>query len=181
MNALIQALNKMEMPKKKKPRKRKINKKKGYIYKPIITCYTDGSYSWKDDVGGYCAYLECNGYSLMISGSEHQTTNNRMELMALLESLRIVKVPSTFIVYSDSQYVVNAIRFNWIEMWKKNHWHTKSGTPVANVDIWKQILKLLQFHDVQINWVRGHSGTLGNELCDEVSSMQMKNLRHLLR
>lgn len=170
----------LEISKKKKKKIVK-RKKKKYTYKPIVTCYTDGSYSWRDDTGGYAAYLECNGYSLLLSGSEHQTTNNRMELRALLEALRIVKVPCTFVIYSDSQYVVNAIRYHWLNIWKNNKWKTKTGTDVANIDIWKQIYKLLQFHDVQIHWVKGHNGIPGNELCDEVSGMHMQNLRFMLK
>lgn len=152
-------------------RKRKIKRL------PFITCYTDGSFSPSTKNGGWCAYLECNGSSAIISGYAKNTSISRMEITAVLEALDIVKEKSHFEIFSDSQYVVNTIAKKWIYIWKKNNWRNTSGK-VANVDLWKKIYDLLQFHDVTISWVKGHSGVIGNELCDEIAQMNTKKLNN---
>lgn len=147
---------------------------------PVITCYTDGSYSRDTDTGGFCTYLECDGKSVIISGHEQHTTVNRMEIRAVLEALKSIQMKSMFIIHSDSMYVVNSINNNWIYKWIANGWRTVTGTPVANKDLWLQILELIQYHQVKMIWVKGHSGILGNELCDEVAQMHMRALGSVL-
>lgn len=154
-----------------KPRKkltRKLTKNiKQKNSKPIITCYTDGSYSPKNNTGGWSAYLECNGYSMVIYGGVSNTTISRMEITAVLQALKAVRIPSIFIIYSDSQYVVNSISKGWIQSWARRGWYTATGSKTANSDLWLEMLDLLRLHDVKISWIKGHSGNPGNELCDE--------------
>lgn len=148
---------------------------------PVITCYTDGSYSIDTDTGGFCAYLEHGGKSLIVSGHEYKTTVNRMEIRAVLEALKIITVPCLFLIHSDSMYVVNTIEKNWIKNWISNGWKTFTGTAVANQDLWRDIYELLQFHTVKMIWVKGHSGIDGNELCDEVAQMHMRALGSIIK
>ena len=167
-------------PKRSRPKKSIKVPKKIPKHLPVITCYTDGSYSNATDTGGFCAYLECEGSSAIISGHEHHTTVNRMEIRAVLEALRAVQIKSYFIIHSDSMYVVNTINNHWIKNWISRGWKTVSGTPVANKDLWLKILELTQYHTVKMVWVKGHSGIVGNELCDEVAQMHTKALGSLM-
>ena len=146
---------------------------------PFITCYTDGSCSPKTHAGGWCAYMECCGKSVILSGYEENTTISRMEIIAVLEALKAIKIKSHFEIFSDSQYVVNTIAKKWIYIWARSRWRTMTGK-VANKDLWLEMLKLLQFHDVKIHWVRGHNGISGNELCNEVAKLNMQNLNNSL-
>lgn len=171
--------------KKRKPKLRKKSLKSSikqnvktvkHIRPPVITCYTDGSYSRESDTGGFCTYLECEGVSVIISGNEYHTTVNRMEIRAVLEALKAVQIRSVFLIHSDSMYVVNTINNNWIRKWISKGWKTEAGTPVANKDLWLEIFELMQHHCVKMIWVKGHSGIEGNELCDEVAQWQMRSL-----
>ena len=136
---------------------------------PSITCYTDGSYSQKTDMGGWCAYLECWGESVVMFDSVKGTTVNRMELTAVIEALSYIPTKCNFHIYSDSAYVVNSISKRWVQNWARNGWMTFGGTKVQNIDLWKQILELVQLHNVNIYWVKGHAGDPGNELCDTIA------------
>ena len=148
-----------------------IAKKRVSVLKPVITCYTDGSYYGGMGTGGYCAYLECYGRSLIISGHESPTTNNRMELRAVLEALKAIETPCVFIIHSDSMYVVDTINNNRVQLWANSGWK-RDGMDIKNADLWKEILQLLKKHTVYMKWVKGHAGIPGNELCDEVSRIE---------
>ncbi len=161
--------------------KKKIPRVKHKKKLPVITCYTDGSYSYETNTGGFCAYLEHGGKSLIISGHEYKTTVNRMEIRAVLEALKLISVPCMYIIHSDSMYVVNTIEKNWIQHWMHNNWKTMTGNNVANKDLWLEIYEWTKFHTVKMIWVKGHSGIIGNELCDEVAQMHTKALGSIIR
>ena len=144
---------------------------------PVVTCYTDGSCAHQIGAGGWCAYLECDGKSAMLSGSATHTTVSRMEIMGVYEALRAITIPSIITIYSDSQYVVSTISKNWIERWAQRGWKTITGKDVANQDLWIPIWDLLRFHvQVNLQWVKGHNGDPGNELCNEVAQTQMRKM-----
>lgn len=134
-----------------------------------IVCYTDGSYSSKNNAGSWCAYLDCNGISTVMFGSASPTTVNRMELTAVLETLSFIQEPSIFYITSDSAYVVNSIANRWVQSWAKRGWKTRDGKDVKNKDLWLKILDLVQHHEVHMAWVKGHSGDPGNELVDTIA------------
>lgn len=134
-----------------------------------ITCYTDGSYSGKNDAGSWCAYMDCNGVSTVLFGALKGTTVNRMELTAVVEALSFIQLPSIFYIKSDSAYVVNSISKRWVHGWAKNGWKTYTGNPVSNKDLWLKILELLKIHVVHIEWVKAHNGEPGNELVDTIA------------
>lgn len=175
MRMMYMANTKKIQTKKNKPRdadKKLSSTKKKKIKRsdlPFITCYTDGSYSPKTNSGGWCAYLECDGTSAVIFGAELKTTISRMEINAVLQALRSITTPSLFHIFSDSMYVVNSIGKRWIQNWAANGWRTRDGGHVANKDLWEQVLQLVNFHKVKIQWVKGHNGNPGNELCDNIA------------
>lgn len=133
-----------------------------------IKIYTDGACSPNPGFGGWGAILvsEEHNAEKEISGGAKDTTNNRMELMAIIEALRALKGPSTVTVYSDSKYVVSAFTDGWIVKWKKKKWRTSSGSPVKSKDLWEVLDILAQRHNVTWEWVRGHSGHEMNERAD---------------
>ena len=149
-------------------------------YRPHITCYTDGSYLPMSNVGGYCAYLGCGHKSLILSGTESPSTVNRMEIRAVIEALKLIKQPCIYHIYSDSKYVVDSISKGWLYSWCKNGWKNVDNKPILNKDLWEELLPLLKRHTVYIDWVKGHSGISGNELCDEVACMESKSLEYLI-
>lgn len=142
---------------------------------PRVELYTDGACSGNPGPGGWAFILrhastgqEKEGY-----GSEPQTTNNRMELQAVISGLESLKRPCHVTVYTDSVYVGQGMT-NWIHSWKRNQWMRKSrdgNAPVKNVELWQQLDRLLQIHQVQYESVRGHSGHPENERCDELAVM----------
>ena len=140
---------------------------------PIVEIHTDGSFIPSTRSGGWAAIIESDDTpTVTISGKIEDTTNNRMEILAVLEALKTLVWPSTVTVYSDSQYVVNSIN-TWMYNWKKNGWKTggKFGpvTSVKNVDLFKQILELVGKHKVKMVWVKGHANNEKNNLMDVLS------------
>ena len=133
-----------------------------------ITIYTDGACSGNPGPGGWGAILEWQGHQKELSGGEAQTTNNRMELTAVLTALAILKEPCIVELYSDSKYVVDAIEKGWIKADKK---------PVLNVDLWQQLLPLLARHDVRLHWVKGHAENEKNNRCDQLAVAESKKFR----
>ena len=120
--------------------------------------------------GGWCAILEYQGREKMISGGEESTTNNRMELMAVIVALEALNRPCEVEVHSDSQYVVNAFNKHWIDGWKKRGWKTANKQPVKNRDLWERLLAARSKHKVEFIWVKGHAGHELNERCDELAT-----------
>lgn len=135
-----------------------------------ITIYTDGACSGNPGPGGWGAVLLYGNRIKEISGGEDNTTNQRMELTAVVEALRALKVTGwDVVVHSDSAYIVNAFREDWIGRWQKNGWKNSKKEDVANQDLWKTLLALMNKNRVRIEKVKGHSGDRWNERCDELA------------
>lgn len=141
-----------------------------------ITVYTDGACSGNPGAGGWAAILMCNGSTKKISGGETNTTNNRMELQAVIEALKIIKKPSEVTLYSDSAYVINAFTQGWLSNWQKNHWKTSGRKPVQNKELWIELLKLTSIHNVIFKKVKGHADNEFNNECDALARAAIKNL-----
>jgi len=141
------------------------------INKVII--YTDGACSGNPGYGGWGAYLIYENNKKKISGSEINTTNNRMELMAAIAALEILDRSSEITIFTDSKYVMNGIQ-TWLSAWKINNWKTSSKKPVKNGDLWKRLDALCQQHEVDWKWVKGHAGNIGNERVDELARRAME-------
>jgi len=135
-----------------------------------VNIYTDGACKGNPGAGGWAAILEFEGKEKSLCGGEKLTTNNRMELIAAIEGLSALKMPCNVTLYSDSQYLVNAINKGWLEGWKKKGWRKADKSPVLNDDLWKQLDVLLNTHNVTFVWVRGHDGHAYNERCDALAS-----------
>lgn len=141
-----------------------------------VLIYTDGACSGNPGNGGYCAILIYGKKEKVISGSEKETTNNRMELLAVIKGLEALKVPCSVKLYSDSAYVVEAFRQGWIQNWIDNNWKTSSNKEVKNVDLWKTLYKLLETHLVEFIKVKGHSDNEYNNRCDKIAVNEYKKL-----
>lgn len=141
--------------------------------KEDLIIYTDGACSGNPGVGGYGAILQYGQIEKEISGCSEDTTNNRMEMIAVIEALTLLKRPSKVKVVSDSQYVINGIT-KWIDGWRRRNWITSQKKPVLNKDLWKKILDLSQTHQIEWEWVRGHKGHKENERCDELAREALK-------
>lgn len=146
--------------------------------KKSLSIYTDGACSGNPGAGGYCAILIYNGIEKVISGSEQETTNNRMELMAVIQGLSALKEPCKVDLYSDSQYVVDAFNKNWITDWVLKGWKTASKKPVKNVDLWEKLLSLTSVHEVTFIKVLGHADNEYNNKCDKIAVEEYKKLQN---
>ena len=139
-----------------------------------VTIYTDGACSGNPGPGGWGAILSAAGRSREISGGEALTTNNRMELMAVIKSLELLTRPCEVKLYSDSAYVVNAFNQHWIDGWQKRGWVNSAKDPVANRDLWEQLLELTKVHKVEFIKVKGHADNEFNNRCDELAVEQSR-------
>ena len=135
-----------------------------------VNIYTDGACKGNPGAGGWAAILECDGREKELFGGEKNTTNNRMELTAAIEGLRALNKPCLVVLYSDSQYLVNAMNKGWLANWKSKGWKKADKSPVLNEDLWKILDELLSVHSVEFIWVRGHDGHAYNERCDALAS-----------
>jgi len=133
-----------------------------------VVIYTDGSCEGNPGPGGYAAIVDIAGEREEITGGEPQTTNNRMEMMAIVEGLKAVREPSRIRVVTDSQYVVNGMK-SWIHGWRRRGWKTAAGAPVKNKDLWERLSTLAQGHKVSWEWVKGHAGHPENERADTLA------------
>jgi len=140
-----------------------------------VQIYTDGACRGNPGIGGWGASLSHNGKQKEIYGGEQETTNNRMELTAVIEAIKALKKPSEMTINSDSKYVLDGIN-EWLPNWKKRNWKTAAKKPVKNVDLWKQLDELIQPHTIQWVWVKGHSGNPGNERADALANMGIDSL-----
>lgn len=146
--------------------------------KPHVVIYTDGACEGNPGRGGYGVVMLCGEKRKELSGGFQRTTNNRMELLAVIEGLATLKQPCTVTLYSDSNYVVNAMKKGWVQTWRRKGWRNSKNQPTPNVDLWKRLLSLREQHDVDFIWVKGHSGVEENERCDAlaVAAAQQPNL-----
>ena len=134
-----------------------------------ITIYTDGACSGNPGPGGWGAVLMKDDYKKEISGGNKETTNNIMELTAVIQALRIVKYPCKIKLYSDSAYVVNGFLQGWIYNWVKKGWKTADGSPVKNKELWEELYNFTKIHQIEFIKVKGHADNQYNNRCDELA------------
>lgn len=139
-----------------------------------VEIYTDGSCSGNPGPGGWAAILRYMGRDLEISGGETLTTNNRMELTAVIQGLKALKSKCCVTIYTDSQYVTNGINKNWAKKWRDNGWLKSDKKPALNADLWDELLNELSNHEYKFEWINGHSGHPENERCDTMAVQQSK-------
>ena len=148
--------------------------------KKKVILYTDGACSGNPGIGGYGGILIYGEVKREYSGGDEQTTNNRMEVLAVIEGLRRLKYPCIVDIYSDSAYTVNAFLNSWIYAWKKNGWKKADGKEVLNVDLWKELYALTKVHEVTFHKVAGHADNELNNRCDELARGAIVELRKTL-
>ncbi len=141
-----------------------------------VRIYTDGACSGNPGNGGYCAILIYKGIEKVVSGSELNTTNNRMELLAVINGLKKLKEPCDVEIFSDSAYVTEAFNKMWIEDWQKNNWKTSSKQDVKNIDLWKELLSYTKKHKITFIKVKGHSDNEYNNRCDKIAVSEYKKI-----
>ena len=141
----------------------------GDFYMEEVTIYTDGACSGNPGPGGWGSILMINDNKKEISGGSPDTTNNIMELTAVIEALKLLKRPCKVDLYSDSAYVVNAFLQKWIYGWIKKNWKTASNEPVKNKELWQELYSLTKVHDVTFHKVKGHADNEFNNRCDELA------------
>ena len=139
-----------------------------------VEIYTDGACSFNPGPGGWGAVLLYNGKEKRLSGFEDNTTNNRMELLAVIKALNELKEPCNVMLYSDSAYVVNAFEQNWIEDWQIRNWRTAGKKEVKNIDLWQKLLKHTKIHNITFNKVKGHSTDFYNNVCDSLARSEIE-------
>ena len=142
-----------------------------------VTIYTDGACSGNPGPGGWGAILEYMGHEKELSGGEQNTTNNRMELTAVIKALQALKEPCTVELYSDSKYVLDALQKGWAVSWRKKGWIKSDKKPALNPDLWETLLSLVEMHDVRYHWVKGHASNPKNNRCDELAVNEWKRLK----
>ncbi len=151
--------------------------------KLLVEMYTDGACSGNPGAGGYGTILRYkdsagNYHEKELTAGYKLTTNNRMELLAVIAGLEALKKPCRVKITSDSKYFIDAFEQKWIDSWQKNNWRTASKKPVKNVDLWQRLLAVMKQHEIKLIWVKGHNGHEFNERCDKlaVNSSQSDNL-----
>ena len=140
-----------------------------------IEIYTDGACRGNPGVGGWGAIIHYLDTSKELFGGSHETTNNQMEMQAVIEGLKALKEPCNVTLYTDSKYVMDGIT-NWIHGWKKNNWKTANKKPVKNIGLWQELDGLVGKHNIEWKWVKGHAGISGNERADELANLGIDNL-----
>ncbi len=141
-----------------------------------IEIFTDGACPGNPGPGGWGAILRYGDKEKELCGGEKETTNNRMELTAVIKALSALKEPCVVKLTTDSKYVCDAILNGWVYSWQKNGWKKADKKPALNVDLWETLLPLLDTHEVTFNWVKGHNGHKENERCDQLAVNFYKNL-----
>ena len=134
-----------------------------------VEIFTDGACSGNQGPGGWGAILRYNGVEKELSGGEKDTTNNRMELTAVISALKALKMPCEAVITTDSKYVFESVTKGWVYSWQKNGWRKADKKPALNIDLWTELLELLSKHQVTFNWVKGHNEHPENERCDRLA------------
>ena len=142
-----------------------------------VTLYTDGACSGNPGPGGWGAILCYGEHELSLSGGEAHTTNNRMELTAVIQGLAALNESCEVTLYSDSKYVIDGIQKGWARSWKRNGWRKADKKPALNADLWDRLLSLLDIHRVQFVWIKGHDGHPENERCDAMAVAQSQQCK----
>ena len=139
-----------------------------------VTLYTDGACSGNPGPGGWGAILEFQGTEKELSGGESSTTNNRMELTAVIEGLSALREPCIVELYSDSKYVIDGLSKGWAYSWRKNGWKKADKKPALNPDLWEKLLNLVEIHQLHYHWVKGHADNPKNNRCDQLAVAESK-------
>ena len=142
-----------------------------------VTIYTDGACSGNPGPGGWGAILRYRDTEKELSGGAAETTNNRMELTAVIEALRLLREPCIVELYSDSKYVIDALSKGWARGWKARGWVKSDKKPALNPDLWEQLLALTEVHQVRCHWVKGHPENEHNNRCDQMAVAESKKFR----
>ena len=142
-----------------------------------VYIYTDGACSGNPGPGGFGAILRFNGVEKEISGGEACTTNNRMELSAVIAALSALKEPCEVTLQSDSKYVIDSVTKGWVYGWKKRGWVKSDKKPALNADLWEKLLVLLERHRVEFVWIKGHAGHPENERCDALAVEESRKFK----
>lgn len=142
-----------------------------------VTLYTDGACSGNPGPGGWGAILAFQGIEKELSGGESSTTNNRMELTAVIEGLSALKEPCIVELYSDSKYVIDGLSKGWAVSWRKNGWRKADKKPALNPDLWEKLLDLTEKHQLRYHWVKGHAENEKNNRCDELAVSEWQKLK----
>ena len=142
-----------------------------------VTLYTDGACSGNPGPGGWGAILEYKGVEKEFSGGEDQTTNNRMELTAVIEGLKKLKEPCVVELYSDSKYVIDGLEKGWAKSWQSRGWKKADKKPALNPDLWEQLLALTDIHTMHYHWVKGHADNPKNNRCDQLAVAQSQQYK----
>ena len=142
-----------------------------------VTIYTDGACSGNPGPGGWGAILEYQGVERELSGGEEKTTNNRMELTAVLQALQCLKQPCIVELYSDSKYVIDALQKGWAIGWRSRGWRKADKKPALNPDLWEELLRLEELHTLHYHWVKGHAENELNNRCDELAVLESRKFR----
>ncbi len=145
--------------------------------KKQVEIFTDGACSGNPGPGGYGVILRYKGINKELSGGEPSTTNNRMELTAVITGLSALKESCDVILYSDSKYIIDAVQKGWAQKWQSNGWMRNKKEPALNPDLWEKLLELLKVHHVEFVWVKGHAGHPENERCDQLAVQQSQKYR----
>lgn len=146
------------------------------IMRKCVEMFTDGACSGNPGPGGWGTILRFGNAEKELCGGDKKTTNNRMELTAVIEGLKALKEPCNVHLVTDSKYVADAITQGWAASWKQNGWRKADKKPALNAELWEQLLNLLEIHNVEIEWVKGHAGHPENERCDKMAVNFYKNL-----
>ena len=142
-----------------------------------VTLYTDGACSGNPGPGGWGAILEFMGHEKEMSGGEESTTNNRMELTAVIRGLQALKEPCIVELYSDSKYVIDGLQKGWAESWRRRGWIKSDKKPALNPDLWGELLDLTEKHTLHYHWVKGHAENEKNNRCDQMAVAQWKKFK----
>ena len=142
-----------------------------------VTLYTDGACSGNPGPGGWGAILEFMGHEKEMSGGEESTTNNRMELTAVIRGLQALKEPCIVELYSDSKYVIDGLQKGWAESWRRRGWIKSDKKPALNPDLWGQLLDLTEKHTLRYHWVKGHAENEKNNRCDQLAVTEWKKFK----
>ena len=142
-----------------------------------VTLYTDGACSGNPGPGGWGAILEYNGVEKELFGGEASTTNNRMELTAVIRGLQALKEPCVVQLYSDSKYVIDALEKGWALQWQARGWKKADKKPALNPDLWETLLLLVEKHELHYHWVKGHAENQKNNRCDQLAVAQWKQIK----
>ncbi len=140
--------------------------------KKFVEIFSDGACSGNPGPGGWGAILRCGGKEKELSGGDPHTTNNRMELLGVISALEALKFPCKVRITTDSKYVVDGISKGWAVGWRKRGWKKSDGKPALNPDLWDRLLELLELHEAEFCWIKGHVGHTENERCDRLAVAQ---------